>query len=435
MPKPGKYEQIQCTHFLWRLLRRDGVFYADGRSNKQNAGRHSLGTRNKEETRSLLMQLDSQRAVDLGLISAPVSPIQQKKILTLTEGRRLYEEHLARSLVTGGVRSSTRKRYRTVFDKFLAFASSVGITSWNTVDKRILERYAAHLEQTGYTTPSGRKKNYRHKTLHNELTILKQSIAWLIDESYLGAKEKINLPLSKAESERPYCWKVAEVAAIIEHCRQHDDLHWLGDVAVGLACTGLRIAELASLRWSDINMAKQQLSLTDETDYGGRSGLARRQTKSGRSRSFPIHPELMLVLKLLPHTDLYILHGPRGGRLKPDTVRNVLIAKVLEPLAPRFSATDETKGFKDGRLHSFRHYFCSRCADSGVPERIVMEWLGHADSAMVRHYYHLNDEEAKRQMDGLDLIGLAGKRFAGNDNWTADSKIEDSSGRESFRHS
>jgi integrase len=34
-----------------------------------------------------------------------------------------------------------------------------------------------------------------------------------------------------------------------------------------------------------------------------------------------------------------------------------------------------------------------------------MEWLGHADSEMVRHYYHLSDEESRRKMDQLDLLG------------------------------
>lgn len=36
-----------------------------------------------------------------------------------------------------------------------------------------------------------------------------------------------------------------------------------------------------------------------------------------------------------------------------------------------------------------------------------MEWLGHADSAMVRLYYHLHDEEARRRMNELDFIGRA----------------------------
>ena len=270
-------------------MRRDGVYYADGRSNGRNAGRHSLGTRDKDEARRRLVELDVQRAAELGLIPLPKVKDHEDQSLTLAEGRQLYEEHLARSLVTGGVRGSTRKRYRTVFDKFFGFAQSIGIGTWNVVDKKVLEKYAANLVRTGYQTPRGKRKEYRHKTLHNELTTLKQSVRWLIEEGYLGAMEKIKLPLRKAESERPYCWKPDEVAAMIDHCQQ-PGLQWLRDVIVALACTGLRIAELASLRWSDIDLPKQQISLTDETAYGDRGGFGRRQTKSGRSRSFPDSP-------------------------------------------------------------------------------------------------------------------------------------------------
>jgi hypothetical protein len=38
----------------------------------------------------------------------------------------------------------------------------------------------------------------------------------------------------------------------------------------------------------------------------------------------------------------------------------------------------------------------------------VMRWLGHRDSAMVRHYYHLHDDEAQRQMKRLQFFGDAG---------------------------
>ena len=34
-----------------------------------------------------------------------------------------------------------------------------------------------------------------------------------------------------------------------------------------------------------------------------------------------------------------------------------------------------------------------------------MDWVGHADSEMVRHYYHLSREESRRIMDQLDLLG------------------------------
>lgn len=98
--------------------------------------------------------------------------------------------------------------------------------------------------------------------------------------------------------------------------------------------------------------------------------------------------------------------GPRGGRLKPDTVRNILVRDVIDKLTPRFPKKFVgQRSFEDGRLHSLRHYFCSVCANTGIPERIVMEWLGHADSEMVRHYYHLNDEESRQKMDQLPPLG------------------------------
>jgi integrase len=134
--------------------------------------------------------------------------------------------------------------------------------------------------------------------------------------------------------------------------------------------------------------------------------------KSGRSRSFPIHPDLLAVLRQLPKIDQYAFHGPRGGRLKADTVRRVLVREV-KPLADKFPSTGGGKSFVDGRLHSFRHYFVSMCAANNVPERVVMEWVGHADSAMVRHYFHLHDEEARRQMQSLNLLGGAAGRSGG----------------------
>jgi integrase len=111
------------------------------------------------------------------------------------------------------------------------------------------------------------------------------------------------------------------------------------------------------------------------------------------------------VLIRLPKIDQHVFHGPRGGRLKADTVRRVLVRDVLKPLAAKFPLNSGGQSFVDGRLHSFRHYFVSVCATSGVPERVVMEWVGHADSAMVRHYFHLHDEQGRRQMHGLDLLG------------------------------
>ncbi|QDU59932.1 Phage integrase family protein [Planctomycetes bacterium Pan216] len=84
-----------------------------------------------------------------------------------------------------------------------------------------------------------------------------------------------------------------------------------------------------------------------------------------------------------------------------------MIREVLFPLADRFPTAEGDIGFIHGRLHSFRHFFCSMCANRGVGQQVVRRWLGHKESRMVDHYYHLHDDEARRQMQRLRLFGEA----------------------------
>ena len=221
---------------------------------------------------------------------------------------------------------------------------------------------------------------------------------WLVKGGHLPAGRRIELPLQKARGTDTYCWRPEEVRAMLEHCRGRPELEWLGGVILALAATGLRISELAGLRWSDADLDAGMIRLVDETGSGRRTGKGPARTlKSGRDRSFPIQEELLPVLLAMPrHPDGSVFHGPRGGRLKPDVVRRVLVRDVLKPLSAG-------AGFADGRLHSFRHFFCSLCANRGVSQRVVMRWLGHSDSRMVEHYYHLNDDEARRQMGRIKL--------------------------------
>jgi len=211
--------------------------------------------------------------------------------------------------------------------------------------------------------------------------------------------------MSREKESTRYCWTPDEFRAMLSHCRTTPGLNWLADILLTLGLTGMRISELAQLRWSDVDLVDRQIRLVDESRRGRRqAGRRQRTLKSKRGRSFPIHPELLPTLQRLPrHADGYVFHGPRGGQIKPDTLRNILIKEVLTPLADRFPAAAGEPGFASGRLHSFRHFFCSLSANSGVPERVVMDWLGHADAAMVRRYYHLNADESRRQMDRVSI--------------------------------
>jgi integrase len=86
-------------------------------------------------------------------------------------------------------------------------------------------------------------------------------------------------------------------------------------------------------------------------------------------------------------------------------LRNILKREVLPALAKQFPANGDDRGIAGGRLHSFRHYFCSISADSGVSEQMLMAWLGHQESEMIRHYYHLCQDQAREQMAKINFVG------------------------------
>lgn len=397
MAAKRKNEIVNCKYFQWIVTQRDGVFYADGRSNSVNVGRNSLATRDREEALRLIEKLDLHKAVEQGFAERTALE-KHLNPLDLDEGRRLFEEHNARPRILKGIKPTSEKRYRAVLDKFIAFAKSVGLRTWNQIDTAALKRYAKFLEG----------EDYAYATVYLELTTLKSVVKWLKRSGHLESGALIDLTLDKPQgTTTTYCWRPEEVQAMIEWCKQKPELHWQHGVIVALACTGLRISEVASLRWSDVDLEANRIQMTDESKAAKIAKRDRRETKSGRSRSLPIHPDLAEALKQIKKSkDGLIFHGPLGGRLKPDTFRYSFIRDVLKPLQKRFpNRSRGGNGFSDGRVHSFRHYFNTVCAQSGVPLVTVMEWLGHIDSKMTKHYFHLHDQEEQQQMKRLNFLG------------------------------
>src|SRR5689334_14854506 len=112
MPRPRQNQIVQCAYFTWRLYQRSGVWYADGRHKVHNLGRHSLCTDDASEARRQVAKLDRRMAEVVGLAPKTVRPAEEVTLLPLEEGRRLYERHIKRPVVTGGLQASSHRKYR-----------------------------------------------------------------------------------------------------------------------------------------------------------------------------------------------------------------------------------------------------------------------------------------------------------------------------------
>ena len=396
MPRKPKDIPITCEYFTWRLFRRNGVYYGDSRGGKYNLGKHSLGTRNRDEALTRLRLLDQQKAVELGL--ADEKAIQPGDAVTVADGWKLYLEYGGRSRVLGGVSPGTLQRYGAVCDNHVKFCEKHGIVNWGDFSKQMMEKYGNRLS-----------RSLADRTVFLELTLIKSVTNWLIAEKKLPADCKIDYHLRKPQGTDTYCYSAAEVAAMVGRCTDIPRLVWLANVIIALAHTGLRISELAELRRSDVDFNSNTIRVADErSSRRKRKAGTMRTTKGRRSRVIPIHPRLRKLFEGLSRKpDGRVLHADRGGALRPNNVLHVFIRDVIEPLKEKFPAPDGEIGFEHGRLHSFRHYFCSQAFLGGASEGEIKEWLGHADSKMVEHYRHLRNEDAQRKMEQIDFMAAA----------------------------
>ena len=395
MPRKSSNTTVNCIYFEWKLFCRVGVYYADGRGGRYKLGKHSLGTRDREEALERLKALDLHCATKLGL--AQTEAVSLEGEINISDGWQIFIDYCGRSPVLGGVSPKTVKRYSAVRDKHMKFCSEHGITDWNHFNKATLERYANWLT-----------KKAAYRTVYFELTLIKSVITWLIENKRLPADAKLVYPLTKPEGTDTYCYTRKEVAAMIRHCDADPKRRWLSAVIIALAHLGVRIGELATLRWSDVDLENNIVTVADErASKRKRAAGTARTTKGKRSRRIPIHPRLRALLAgLVRGGDGFVFHAPQGGRLRENNVLHVFIRDVIKPLKSKFPTPEGEIGFEHGRLHSFRHFFVSQCFLGGASEGEIREWVGHRDSKMVEHYRHLGREDAQRRMDQITFVTL-----------------------------
>lgn len=393
MPAHRKHEYIQGQYFRWRLFRRNGVWYADGRFEELNLGKHSLGTRDKADALSQLRKLDFTKAFEHGF--ARDIGVDLDNRLDINQGWEMYLEHCDRPEVMGGVCRKTLNKYKRSRELHCQFCNQQRIRYWNDFGQDELNRYGRSLDP-----------RFAARSLYFELTEIKTVINWLTEAQHLPRETRFRLRLRRPDGTDRYCYTQEQVVAMIQNCDENVALHWLRDIIVVLACTGLRISELVSLRWSDLDIESCTIRLTDERASKRRTDMgSERRMKGRRGRLIPMHPEVKALAKTLPRR-LHgrVLCGPRGGKIKADRARETFVARVITPLSEQYPTPENEIGFAHARFHSFRHYFISQAFLNGATEGEIMEWVGHRDSKTVALYRHLRNEESQRRMRQINFV-------------------------------
>jgi integrase len=196
------------------------------------------------------------------------------------------------------------------------------------------------------------------------------------------------------DARRPFT--VPEIRRVIEVA----DKEWKSLVLFGLY-TGQRLADLATLRWDNIGLARNEIRI--------------KTRKTGKRLSIPIGPPLKAHIESLPAGREGYLHpkaaatvtSPKRSRTLSNQFADLLAQAGLRDKAPHRSkgkGRDAKRSSNGLSFHALRHTAVSLLKDAGIPEAAVMELVGHDSEAMSAHYTYVGTEALAKAVAALPEI-------------------------------
>ena len=168
---------------------------------------------------------------------------------------------------------------------------------------------------------------------------------------------------------------------------------------------GLRVGELASLRWSDIDYINGVVHVhTTETKSYPRNNAGEREshmqyTVSTTTKTLEGVREVPLTYKSVQILqELSKHHGHMGYTseyLAYDGIENTALARSLDRTLRHLC---KLCGILPFSTHAIRRTLASRLHDAGLPTRMISDLLGHKEMATTERYYILSYEDAVDRM-------------------------------------
>jgi integrase len=176
--------------------------------------------------------------------------------------------------------------------------------------------------------------------------------------------------------------------------------------------TGLRQAELLGLRWRDIDLYLQSISVC-RTLYKRRGVCEFKEPKTSHSKR-----RVSMTAKLADYLSEY--KGEReslslhlGRLLKPDDLVFANVeGKPIDPgvLSHNFARIAKRAGLQGVRFHDLRHTFASLMLLRGAKPKVISEALGHSSVAFTMDVYsHILPGMQSDAMALLDEVLPPGK--------------------------
>ncbi|MCB9759424.1 MAG: site-specific integrase [Alphaproteobacteria bacterium] len=222
------------------------------------------------------------------------------------------------------------------------------------------------------------KKGLSPKTVNNILGVLSSLFEDAVKWRYAAFNPVRSVKKCRpdVDAEDFKFWKVEESDAFLEAIHEGRP-RWYPFFLTALR-TGMRLGELAALRWEDVDFERDRIRVCRSYSHGHETS-----PKSGRSRTLPMTQQLALALrehKLATGGGERVFLSEEGELLDHNTVKH------------HFWFGTRAAGVKRIRFHDLRHSFASQLVIAGASIYKVQKLLGHQDVKTTMRYAHLSPE-------------------------------------------
>ncbi|MCI8560273.1 MAG: site-specific integrase [Dorea sp.] len=292
------------------------------------------------------------------------------------------EEWLA--IIKSEKKHATYVKYRTVYEKYIQ--DKIGKVLLSELNPEILTDVFQRKDQMKLSN-----------SLRNSISCVLNQILNYAVLYYQFNTIQYSCPKYRRENKMTEILSSDEQKRLFQYLYNEMDIYKLGIIIC--ISTGLRLGEICSLKWGDINLEEKIMCVNTTVQRIPVEGevtktvLLEGKPKSTCSkREIPLSDELTeLIYVYYTNAGEYVIN--KNTPMEPRTYQN------------KFQRYLRLAGVRKTNFHTLRHTFATNCVNGGVDIKSLSEILGHSDVKItLNRYVHPTVEIKRRHMNSLAAI-------------------------------
>jgi integrase len=281
------------------------------------------------------------------------------------------------------LKPSTRSRYQVVLDTFIARHADVAL---GDISRQLVRDWVADLSAS-----------HAPASVHKAVGVLRQVLTMAVADNRLALNPVDDVELPAVGTVEQRFLTLEQLHALADAAGNHRALVYV------LGTCGLRFGEVAELRWRDVLLDKNSISVRRSVTLVDNKFVVG-TPKGGKGRTVSISG--FVADMLTPgDSDALVFPDTAGGHMRGTNVRrrwwsDAVTAAELFPRVEKNAAGEKVTvyGFK---IHELRHTAASLAIQAGANIKSLQNMLGHESAALtLDRYGHLYGSD-------VEAVGIA----------------------------